>query len=299
MLVVAAEDYTGASPVQDPAGPHFVTRTPTPWPPTASRPTSTTSTPPAGWRPTRSACSATTTPSSGRPATTWSPAPPAAVGGNADRLALDELLEARCVHERGRQGPLSQATPPVSSTPWRSCTTPRVRSPATRRSRGHRPAALPALVRLVLRWRRHQRRAAVLAGWLRCRGQRRSRRRRRVRLDRGGRPVHGPRVGSRRSRLRRQHRSEVVVPRDERHPADRPVRAVRELARGAVRQAGRPVRPTHRNPVRLLADRRRLLQEAHPRDRRTGSWWVDDVLDVVRHRGRVGPPVRGGAHSRR
>ena len=68
---------------------------------------------------------------------------------------------------------------------------------------------------------------------------------------------------------------------------------------GAVRQAGRSVRPAHRHAVRLLADRGRLLQEAHPRDLGAGSWRVDDVLDVVRHRGRVGPPVRGGPHSRR
>ena len=79
VLVVAAEDYTGASPVQDPAARTTSTRTPTPWPPTASRPTSTTSTPPGGWPRTPSECSATTTRSSGRPETTWSPAPPAAL----------------------------------------------------------------------------------------------------------------------------------------------------------------------------------------------------------------------------
>ena len=48
---------------------------------------------------------------------------------------------------------------------------------------------------------------------------------------------------------------EVVVPRHQRHPAGRAVQAVRELAVGAVRQAGRAVRPTHRRAVRLLADR--------------------------------------------
>ena len=74
---------------------------------------------------------------------------------------------------------------------------------------------------------------------------------------------------------------EVVVPRDERHPADRPVQAVRQLGSGAVRQAGWSVRSAHRNPVRLLADRGRLVQEAHPRDRGAGRWRVDDVLDVV------------------
>ncbi len=81
-------------------------------------------------------------------------------------------------------------------------------------------------------------------------------------------------------------------------PVDQ-LQAVRELGRGAVRQAGRPVRPAQRNPVRLLADRRRLVQEAHPRGRRPGGWRVDDVLDVVRHRTSVGPPVRGGPYSRR
>ena len=62
---------------------------------------------------------------------------------------------------------------------------------------------------------------------------------------------------------------------------------------------GGPFDPHTGDPVRLLADRRRLLQEADPRDRGAGGWRVDDVLDVVRHRGRVGPPVRGGAHPRR
>ena len=48
-VLVVAEDYTGASPVQTRAR-TTSTRTPTPWPPTARRRTSTTSTPPAGWR---------------------------------------------------------------------------------------------------------------------------------------------------------------------------------------------------------------------------------------------------------
>ena len=97
----------------------------------------------------------------------------------------------------------------------------------------------------------------------------------------------------------RQQLPEVVVPCHQRHPAGRPVQAVRELAVGAVRQAGRAVRPAHRRAVRLLADRRRHLQEAHPRDLGAGGWRVDDLLDVVRHRGGVGPPVRGGPYARR
>ena len=59
-------------------------------------------------------------------------------------------------------------------------------------------------------------------------------------------PFTGLDVGPRRSRLRGQHLPEVVVPRDQRHPAGRPVQAVRELAVGAVRQAGWAVRPAHR-----------------------------------------------------
>ena len=71
VLVVAAEDYTGASPVQAPRARTSPTSTSTPWPLTASSPTSTTSTLPGGSPRTPSACSATTTPWSSRPATTW------------------------------------------------------------------------------------------------------------------------------------------------------------------------------------------------------------------------------------
>ena len=69
MLVVAAEDYTGASPVQA-RGPQYAQTTSTRWPRTASPPTSTTSTRAPGPRRTPSACSATTRASSGTRATT-------------------------------------------------------------------------------------------------------------------------------------------------------------------------------------------------------------------------------------
>ena len=70
MLVVAAEDYTGASPVQAPRPAVRCSTTSTRWPRTASPPTSTTSTSAAASRRTTSACSATTTASSGTRATT-------------------------------------------------------------------------------------------------------------------------------------------------------------------------------------------------------------------------------------
>jgi hypothetical protein len=79
VLVVAAEDYTGASPVQDPAGPHFVTQYTDALAANGQQADVTTSTPPGGSPRTPSECSATTTRSFGRPETTWSPDPPTAV----------------------------------------------------------------------------------------------------------------------------------------------------------------------------------------------------------------------------
>ena len=126
---------------------------------------------------------------------------------------------------------------------------------------------------------------------LRSRGQRRSRRRRRVRLDRRRRPVHGPHVGLddpifagntfRRSSFLA---TSGILPVDQFKQFDKP-------GRGAVRQAGRPVRPTHRNPVRYSQIADVSYKRPHPGGRRPGGWRVDDVLDVVRHRTSVGPPV--------
>ena len=55
----------------------------------------------------------------------------------------------------------------------------------------------------------------------------------------------------------------VVVRDDERRAAGRRVPAVREPRLGALGEAGRAVRPAHRQQVRLLADRRRDVQAAH------------------------------------
>ena len=161
---------------------------------------------------------------------------------------------------------LRQATPPVCSTPMACCTTPRVRcNPRP----GHRPAALPALVRLVLRWRRHQRRACSTAGGyvaVANDGHVEAR----VRPDRRQRTVHGPAWGFD-DPVFAGNTFEVVVPRDERR-ACRPTSSSSSTAGPrAVRQARRPVRPGTPEQY-VTADRRRHLQEAHPRDRRTGSW---------------------------
>ena len=75
VLVVAAEDYTGASPVQTP-GPHFVDTYVDALAANGQQ-ADVYDIDAAGGSPrTPSECSATTTPSSGRRATTWSPAPP-------------------------------------------------------------------------------------------------------------------------------------------------------------------------------------------------------------------------------
>ena len=111
-------------------------------------------------------------------------------------------------------------------------------------------------------------------------------------------PFTRPRVGSRRpifagNTIRRSSflATSGILPVDQ----VRSSRAGRQ--RGTTSRAARSTRTpepstsTRRSPTSRT--------EAHPRDRRAGSWRVDDVLDVVRHRGRVGPPVRGGPYSRR
>ena len=82
------------------------------------------------------------------------------------------------------------------------------------------------------------------------------------------------------ARRRGQPEHERVVRLDERHPAAGRVPAVQQLAVGPVGQAGRAVLAAHRHAVRLLADRRRHLQAADPRDRRAGRRRRPDVLDA-------------------
>ena len=82
--------------------------------------------------PTRSACSATTTLSSGRPETTWSPAPPAAAAATPTGWHSTKLLEFRSYINEGGKVLLAgdSAGQQYTSASTSSCTTPRVRSPA-------------------------------------------------------------------------------------------------------------------------------------------------------------------------
>ena len=75
-------------------------------------------------------------------------------GGNADRLALDEMLRVPLVHERGRQGAVRGRLrrPAVHQQRRRPALRPEGRDRLQPAARRHRPAALPAAVRLVRRW---------------------------------------------------------------------------------------------------------------------------------------------------
>ena len=303
VLVVAAEDYTGASPVQTP-GPHYVD-------------TYTDALAANGQQADVYDIDAAGRLAPGRARRAQPlrrrrlgdrrrPGDPHRRPGRRQRGPAGTRRDAGVplVHERGRQGAARRRLRRPAVHHQRratSSTTPRARSPATRRPQASDPRrCLPLFGSFgggdgtndVLQY--------YLGGVPRRAPTTVTTRRRRVRLGRAS-TTRSPASswGLDDPDLRGQHGPEVVVPRDQRHPADRPVQAVRQLALGAVGQAGRPVRPAHRNAVRVLADRRRLLQAADPRDRRAGSWRVDDVLDVVRHRAGVGPPVRGGAHCRR
>ena len=97
---------------------------------------------------------------------------------------------------------------------------------------------------------------------------------------------------------RQQPERHHVLRRHQRDPAARRVQAVRELAVGAVGQARWTVRAAYRRPVRLLADRRRDVQAADAHHHGAGRWRHDVVLDVLRHRGGLGLRLRRGPHRR-
>ena len=148
VLVVAAEDYTGASPVQDPAGPHFVD-------------TYTDALAANGQQ-----ADVYDIDAAGRiapdalgvlshyDAVIWETGndlvtrTAGRAGGNADRLALDELLEFRSYMNEGGKVLLAGDSAGQQYTMATSSTTPRARSPATRfprvRTRG---AACPCSAR--------------------------------------------------------------------------------------------------------------------------------------------------------
>ena len=262
VLILAAEDYTGASPAQagrDRAAVPLVLQ---------GRAdgqrhrvsTSTTSTPTAARRRTTSACSATTTPSSGTRATTSSPASRA--GARATRRASRCRSCSRCATSSTRAGACStRASGPVSSTRRRSA-----RSSTTRSRTGSAAPTRPS-------WR---------AAW-RCSAPatRRATRSstcsvRRSRRAGGGSdpdtgdpfdvtgiddPLDGLTWGFNGADSAQNQAIELVVHRDRRlpqgHRPGRQLPAVRELAGGRVPERPRgSVRPAHRAVVHVVANAR-------------------------------------------
>ena len=291
MLVVAAEDYSGASPVQTLRLRTTRRPTSTRWPPTASPRTSTTSTRAAGPRRTSSACSATTRASSGTPGDDAVTRTAGRVPGNADRLALDEMLEMRAYMDEGGRVLYTgkqagqQYTGAAVGTQFYDPKGEAACRPVDPAMDPRRCLVLRGstqggdLINDVLQY--------WFGGMVQIAGDGQDgttpypdqRHRQPVRR---ARPVVADGTGG------GEHH--VVVRDDERRAAGRRVPAVREPRLVAVGEAGRPVRPAHRQQVRLLADRRRDVQAAHARDRGAGRRRRPDVLDVVRHRGGLGLP---------
>ena len=159
------------------------------------------------------------------------------------------------LHERGRQRPVHRqlGRAAVHRQRRQPALRPEGRGPVQPAEPGVRPAPLPAAPGLR---RRDQRRAAVLPRRLPVDRRRRGRREReRVRPERRRRPVHLVDLGPERRRQRRKPGHDVLAARDQRHPAGGRVPAVRELAVEPLGQARRPVRPAHGRGLRLLADR--------------------------------------------
>ena len=152
VLVVAAEDYTGASPVQTP-GPHFVSRYTDAL--AANGQQADVYDIDAEGRTAPDALGVLShydavIMETGNDLVTR---PAGAGGGNADRLALDELLEARAYMNEGGKVMLAGDSAGEQYTANRrdAALRPQARDRLQPAPRRHGPAALPAPVRLVLR----------------------------------------------------------------------------------------------------------------------------------------------------
>ena len=214
--------------------------------------------------------------------------------GNADRLALDEMLEFRAYMDEGgrvlytgkhgrpavhRRRVGNQFYDPKGEV---AC------SPSTRRIDPRRCLLLRGSTRAATRSTTCC--STGSAAWSQIAGDGQDGNGAVFDVNGIGDPFDGPRVGldgpaarATQDRRRRSWRRAASC----RSTSTRSSRA----GLGAVGQARRAVRPAHRQQVRLLADRRRVVQAAHARDRGAGRRRRPDVLDVVRHRAGLGLPV--------
>ena len=250
--------------------------TSTRWRPTASPPTSTTSTRAAASRRTSSACSATTTASSGTRATTSSPVTAGRGAGNADRLALDEMLEARAYMNEGGRMLYTGKRAGMQYTGVGGVGTqfydPKGEAAVHPGHPALGPAAVPAAARLaeggdliqdVLEY--------WFGGFVQIAGDGQDAERRRCSTSTASTTRSRPVVGLQRRRRARTTRTRVVVRDDERRPAARA--STRSSGAGRRRagrsRAGRSTRTAATQYVySQLADV--VVQAAHAGDRRAG-----------------------------
>ena len=116
-----------------------------------------------------------------------------------------------------------------------------------------------------------------------------------VRRDGRGRSVQRAGLVVRRSG-RQQPGPLRLVHHDERHPAESAVPAVRQLGGREVRAPRRAVRPAHGLLLRVLEHRGHQLQAPDADDQRPGGRRQPLVLDLAGHGARLGLRVRGGPH---
>ena len=109
-------------------------------------------------------------------------------------------------------------------------------------------------------------------------------------------PLTGPELVVQRHGQRPEPQHRRLVHRDERDPAGGDLPAVRQLGGGEVRPARRAVRPAFGHALRVLADRGPVVQAAGPHGQRPGRRGRHDVLDVLQHGVRLGSPLRRGPH---
>ena len=298
MLVLAAEDYTGASPVQATAAATTSSYYRTRWPPTASlrrvrrrrarprrRPTT------LGVLSHYNAVIWYTGDDVVTREPGWGP-------GNASRLAMDEMLQCARTSTRAA-GSSTPASAPGTSTP-------RARHPVLRPDGGER--AVPST--------RRRRRAAsrspasaATASTTSCEywfGATSLQRRTTgttgdgdlFDVDGVDNPLNGLpwAFNGATARTNQDHSASFIATSGILPPAQFP--QFTSWAAAKYDRPGGPFDPHSGDVLRVLADRRRHLQAADPRRSTCRPAAATVVLDVVRHRAGLGLRVRRGAHGR-
>ena len=252
----------------------------------------------------RSACSRTTRPSSGRPATTSTCARPGQPGGTGKaKLLDDEVIAARdYMNDGGKllvagQHALQGGVGPVPLQPARP-TPPRPVLPV-QPDAGPGRRRRPAGPELQLR-RRLERLPAVLARGVPADHAQRRPGRRSLDADSRTPPLGTTHVHAQRRRLGAEPGQPLLVPDDVEHPARRR-RTRSSRAEPAIKRDGPPAfDPPTGTQLRVLRSGELGLQAAHAHGRPDGQGDGADaeVQGLLRHGAGLRLRVRGGAHRR-